>query len=68
MATTQLRPLVFTHKNDPHWIIELWLKIHGGDPAPELRAVNKATAEIIRALAPHLDPSHEKAVIAALGH
>ena len=68
MAPTQLRPLVFTHKNDPQWIIELWLKIHGGDPVPEVRQVGKTTAEIIRALAPHLDAGKEKAVLAALGH
>jgi len=23
------------HRNDPAWIIELWLRIHQGDPVPE---------------------------------
>lgn len=66
MALAQLRPIVLAHQNDPHWIIELWLKIHGGDPAPELREINKATAEIVKALAPHLEAAQQKAVLAAL--
>jgi hypothetical protein len=68
MAPAQLRPIVATHRNDPQWIIELWLAIHGGDPAPNLKAVNKASADIVRALIPHLDAGHQKAVAAAIGH
>ncbi|PXA86827.1 hypothetical protein DMC18_21555 [Caulobacter sp. D5] len=62
-----LRPIVLAHANDPHWIIELWLKIHGGDPAPDVRVVNKATIDIVKALVPHLDAAKQKAVLAALG-
>jgi len=65
-----LRPIVGIHKNDPQWIIALWLAIHGGDPAPEI-SVQKASAvaaDAIRALAAHLDAGKAKAVVAALGH
>ena len=65
-----LKPIVAIHRNDPAWIIALWLAIHGGDPAPQV-SVEKAralSADIIRALAAHLDPAKAKAVTAALGH
>jgi hypothetical protein len=64
----QPRQITATHRNDPQWIIELWLAIHGGDPAPDARAVAKVSADIIKAVSKHLDPAHQKAVVAALGH
>jgi hypothetical protein len=68
MAPAKLRPIVADHKNDPQWIIELWLAIHGGDPAPNVKVINRATADIVRALVPHLETGQQKAVAAALGH
>lgn len=65
------RPITAVHVNDPGWIIALWLAIHGGDPAPEhisAADATKASMAIIRALAPHLDAVHAKAVTAALSH
>lgn len=65
-----MKPIVAIHRNDPAWIIALWLAIHGGDPAPEI-SVEKAralSADVIRSLAANLDPAKGKAVVAALGH
>jgi hypothetical protein len=31
----RLDRIVLDHKQDVEWIIELWLRIHGGDPAPD---------------------------------
>lgn len=65
-----LKPIIAIHRNDPAWIIALWLAIHGGDPAPEISAerARALSADIIRALAGHLDAAKAKAVTAALGH
>jgi hypothetical protein len=64
------KSIVAIHRNDPQWIIALWLAIHGGDPAPEISAqkASSVAAEAIRALAAHLDAGKAKAVTAALGH
>jgi hypothetical protein len=65
-----LKPITAIHRNDPQWIIALWLAIHGGDPAPEI-SLDKArtlSTDIIRALAVNLDAGKAKAVTAALGH
>jgi hypothetical protein len=69
MSVAHLKPIVGIHKNDPEWIIALWLAIHGGDPGPEISAqkAQLAAAEAIRALAGHLNPQQQKAVVAALG-
>ncbi len=65
-----LKPIVAIHRNDPAWIIALWLAIHGGDPGPEISVekARAASAEIIRALAAQLDSAKAKAVTTALGH
>jgi hypothetical protein len=65
-----MKPIVAIHRNDPQWIIALWLAIHGGDPAPEISVEKQraVSAEIIRAVAAHLDAGKAKAVVAALGH
>jgi len=70
MSVAHLKPIVGIHKNDPEWIIALWLAIHGGDPAPELstRQVHEAAAGAIKALATRLEPGKHKAVVAALSH
>jgi hypothetical protein len=64
------KPIVAIHKNDPHWIISLWLAIHGGDPAPEViseRQVDVTAISAIRALAAYLPAAKAKAVAEALG-
>ncbi|HEX2816337.1 MAG TPA: hypothetical protein VHN39_08085 [Phenylobacterium sp.] len=68
MSVAHLKPIVGIHKNDPEWIIALWLAIHGGDGGPEIstQKAQLAAAEAIRALAGHLGASQQKAVIAAL--
>jgi hypothetical protein len=63
--------IVAIHRNDPQWIIALWLAIHGGDPAPEHiseRQVGDIAVNAIRSLAGYLPPTKAKAVTAALGH
>ena len=64
-----MKPIVAIHRNDPQWIIALWLAIHGGDPAPEISVEKQhaLSADIIRAVAANLDPAKAKAVVAALG-
>jgi hypothetical protein len=68
MSVAHLKPIVGIHRNDPEWIIALWLAIHGGDPAPEISAAKAqlAATEAIRALAGRLSAPQQKAVIAAL--
>ncbi len=69
-------PIKFVHKNDIEWIIQLWLAIHGGDPAPDAhgnfseRVVAGAASQLIKALSVRLPAAHAKAVTAALaaGH
>jgi hypothetical protein len=70
MSVAHLKPIIGIHRNDPEWIIALWLAIHGGDPAPEISSqkAQLAAAEAIRALAGHLSAPQQKAVVAALGH
>jgi hypothetical protein len=70
MSVAHLKPIVGIHKNDPEWIIALWLAIHGGDPAPEISAqkAELAATQAIRALAGRLGPSQQKAVVNALSH
>jgi hypothetical protein len=70
MSVAHLKPIVGIHKNDPEWIIALWLAIHGGDPAPEISAqkAQLAATEAIRALAGRLNAPQQKAVVSALGH
>lgn len=69
MSDTRTR-ISAIHANDPVWIIQLWLAIHGGDPAPFLTpaALDKAAIGAIRALATQLDPTKQRAVTAALAH
>ena len=70
MSVAHLKPIVGIHKNDPEWIIALWLAIHHGDPAPEVsaQAAQKVAPPMaIRALAARLSPPQQKAVVAALG-
>lgn len=69
MSVAHLKPIVGIHRNDPEWIIALWLAIHGGDPVPEISAqkAELAASQAIRALAGRLAPSQQKAVVAALG-
>ena len=62
--------IVAIHKNDPQWIIALWLAIHGGDPAPEVistRQVEELSVKVIRSLTGYLPEAKAKAVQAALG-
>ncbi len=67
-------PYRLIHKNDIEWIIELWHRIHGGDPVPEKvremdqRQVQVALTQVIQQLAAHLPAEKAKAVNAALGH
>jgi hypothetical protein len=64
------KPIVAIHKNDPQWIISLWLAIHGGDPAPDTiseRQVGVTAVNAIRALAAYLPAAKAKAITAALG-
>ena len=70
MSVALHKPIVAIHKNDPQWIISLWLAIHGGDPAPDTinaRVVEKTAATAIKALAGYLDAAKQKAVVAAVG-
>jgi hypothetical protein len=69
MSVAHLKPIVGIHRNDPEWIIALWLAIHGGDPAREISAqkAELAASEAIRALAGRLGATRQKAVVAALG-
>jgi hypothetical protein len=66
VAIAPLKPIRAIHKNDIEWIIELWLRIHGGDPVPE--AIHASVSQIIRGLATHLPAAQAKAVTGALGH
>ena len=70
MSVAHHKPIVAIHRNDPEWIIALWLAIHGGDPAPHLsaQATERAATDAIRALSAHLGAAQAKAVNAALGH
>jgi hypothetical protein len=34
---SRIRLIHLAHELDPHWLLDLWLAIHGGDPAPEQR-------------------------------
>ncbi len=67
-------PMRLIHKNDIQWIIELWHRIHGGDPVPEKigtlndRQIQMAATQLIQQIAVHLDPAKAKAVNAAIGH
>lgn len=66
MSVAPVKSIRAVHKNDIEWIIELWLRIHGGDPVPD--AIHSSVSQIIRGLAPHLPAAQAKAVTAALGH
>ncbi len=66
MSIAPIKQIRAVHKNDIEWIIELWLRIHGGDPVPD--RIHGVAAEIIRGLAVHLDPAKAKAVAGALQH
>ena len=68
MSVAHRKPIVAIHRNDPEWIIALWLAIHGGDPGPEISAVKAeaAAAEVIRSMAGMLGGARQKAVEAAL--
>ena len=71
MSVALNKRIVAIHKNDPQWIIALWLAIHGGDPAPETIPVGRIddiAVSAIRSLAGYLPPAKQKAVVAALGH
>jgi hypothetical protein len=70
MSVAHLKPIYGIHRNDPDWIIALWLAIHGGDPGPEISAqkAELAAKEAIGALAARLGPSQQKAVVNALSH
>ncbi len=58
------------HRNDPGWIIQLWLAIHGGDPAPNIHVsqeqIARAASDAIKALAQHIDPAKAAKINAAL--
>jgi len=68
MSVAAHKQITAIHKNDPEWIIRLWLAIHGGDPAPEVtaRAVDAAAVAAIKSLSTYLDPAKQKAINAAL--
>ena len=71
MSVALNKHIVAIHKNDPQWIIALWLAIHGGDPAPEVipaTRLDDIAASAIKALAGYLPAAKAKAVQAALGH
>jgi len=69
MSVAHVKPITAIHRNDPEWIIALWLAIHHGDPAPLISEAKAqaAAAEAIRALANVLGAAKAKAVNAALG-
>ncbi len=66
MSIAPVKSIRAIHKNDIEWIIELWLRIHGGDPVPE--QISAAAVNIIRGLAAHIDPAKQKVVLGAVGH
>ncbi len=67
-------PYRLIHKNDIQWIIELWHRIHDGDPAPQRldgmseHQVQAVLTQVIQQFAAHLPADKGKAVNAALGH
>jgi hypothetical protein len=71
MSLSLNRDIVATHKNDPQWIISLWLAIHGGDPGPDgiisARESQVIAVNAIKQLSGYLDAAKQKAVSAALG-
>ena len=70
MSQALRKPIVAIHKNDPQWIIALWLAIHGGDPAPEViatRQIDEIAVKAIRSLAGYLPEAKQKAIATALG-
>ncbi len=51
------RPL--SHVYDAAWMIELWLAIHGGDPAPEGNAeIDDRTIQLVGELTEHLQNTY----------
>ena len=71
MSAAHAKHIVGIHKNDPQWIIALWLAIHGGDPAPDgisMHKAEEAATSAIRALTPYLSAAKQKAIAAAVGH
>jgi hypothetical protein len=71
MSVAMHKPIVAIHRNDPQWIIALWLAIHGGDPAPDTiseRQVGEIAVNAIRSLTAYLPAAKAKAVAAALSH
>ena len=71
MSVALNKQIVAIHKNDPQWIIALWLAIHGGDPAPEIISageIEKIATAAIRSLTGYLPAAKQKALAAALGH
>ena len=46
-----LRAERIEHQWTIEWVIELWLRIHGGDPVPD--AIDKVSADILVNLAVH---------------
>ena len=70
MSVALNKSIVAIHKNDPQWIISLWLAIHGGDPAPEIipvGQVEKIATAAIRSLSAYLPAAKQKALATALG-
>jgi len=69
------KPIMIAHERTAAWLIELWLLIHGGDPAPfELRGMVEsigllATVRAISGLSKCLGDAHaENAINEALKH
>lgn len=70
MSVALRKNIVAIHKNDPQWIIALWLAIHGGDPAPDViseRQIDAIAVDAIRSLSAYLPAAKAKAIAAALG-
>lgn len=70
MSVALRKNIVAIRKNDPQWIIALWLAIHGGDPAPDViseRQIDAIAVDAIRSLSAYLPAAKAKAIAAALG-
>ena len=58
--TIREKELYFAHSLDVAWIIALWLRIHGGDPAPDAQ-ISETTELLARGLVGHLNATRTEA-------
>lgn len=60
------KSIAVAHQLDAVWLIELWLRIHGGDPGPDKVVIDEKTVELATELAAHLRSSIAKGTMPAL--